>query len=57
MNDEDLDVLYTKLCERMGSLDPSQVQMVLARLALLLMKRVDARQAVDEAIELALQVE
>lgn len=57
MNDEDLDALYTKLCERLGALDPSQVQMALARLALLLMKRVGVRQPIDEAIEVALQVE
>lgn len=57
MKDEDLDALYTKLCERLGTLDPSQVQMALARLTLLLMKRVGARQAVDEAIEIALQME
>jgi len=57
MNEEDLDALYTKLCERLGPLDPSQVQMALARLTLLLMKRVGARQAVDEAIDIALQME
>lgn len=57
MNEEDLDALYTKLCERLGTLDPSQVQMALARLTLLLMKRVGARQAVDEAIDIALQME
>ncbi len=57
MNEEDLDALYTKLSERLGTLDPSQVQMALARLALLLMKRVGARQSVDEAIEIALQLE
>ncbi|MET4577710.1 DUF2783 domain-containing protein [Ottowia thiooxydans] len=57
MNEEDLDALYTKLCEKLGPLDPSQVQMVLARLTLLLMKRVGTRQAVDEAIAIALQTD
>ncbi|WP_169457955.1 DUF2783 domain-containing protein [Ottowia thiooxydans] len=57
MNEEDLDALYTKLCEKLGPLDPSQVQMALARLTLLLMKRVGARHAVDEAIEIALQTD
>lgn len=57
MNEEDLDVLYTKLCRKLSELDESQLQMALARLTLLLMKRVGARQLVDEAIEIALQVE
>ncbi len=57
MNEQDLDLIYTKLCQKLGELDEERMRMALARLTLLLMKRVADRPAVEEAIEIAMQVE
>lgn len=55
MTEQELDEVYTKLCYGLTAVGEQQTPMVLARLALLLMKKVDDAAAVDRAIDEALE--
>ncbi|MGD9944321.1 MAG: hypothetical protein AB7L76_18300 [Burkholderiaceae bacterium] len=54
MTEQELDELYTKLCYGLTEAGETRTPMVLARLALLLMKAVDDSAAVERAIGEAL---
>ena len=55
MNEEELDAIYTRLCNALTGAGEEATPAVLARLVLLLMKRVGDKAVIDEAIDIALR--
>ena len=55
MNEEELDAVYTRLCHALTGAGEEATPGVLARLVLLLMKRVGDKAAIDEAIDIAMK--
>ncbi len=57
MSEQELDEVYTRLCHGLTDAGEAHTPAVLARLVLLLMKRVDDAAAIHEAIGCALAPE